>query len=211
MGKWFALLFVATFLPELCCAYFQMSKYRLNLLTDILTNSKVKNDFKTISHDDAFQLTSFWYEETKKIEYCETTNANQGVEYLYRPNRGIFENTDRLLDLRYDISKTKSQKDEHTYMIWRPKIQILIPYMHSSYENCTLISKPTLYPSFRETFYLLRVDRSDREYGVNILNIVKSPFWLDEKYNSLELMKSSLNKYLVSYLKYPQIYYVCDI
>ena len=72
-------------------------------------------------------------------------------------------------------------------------------------ENGNDNQNPLLYPSFRESIYLVSFYGDNREQGVKIKNIVKSPFWFDDDYNSTNIFKEAMTCYFVSYLKYSNI------
>lgn len=53
--------------------------------------------------------------------------------------------------------------------------------------------------------YLLCLETKDRNHKAIIKNIVRSPYWNEPKYDSLEILQFSLNSFFVNYLKYPGI------
>lgn len=183
--------------------YIHMSRLRMKLMNSILINSKVKNDFKTLEKNEAFQLSSFWYDELSKTHNSHLNDKFQGVEMLYHTTN--YENNN-LINFKYDIISNNNINER--YLIWRPKIQLCL---HESYDavNQKNYSKhnPTLYPSFRESIYLMSIESNLSEDGVKITNLVKSPFWVDNNYNSSSLFKESMDRYFISYLKYPSLEY----
>ena len=184
-------------------SYVHMSRLRTNLMNSILISSKVKKDFKALDKDEAFQLSSFWYDELIKTHQSGLNNKFMGVEMLYHSTNYESNN---LINFKYDIISDNNPNEQ--YFIWRPKIQLCL---HETYNtlNQRNYSKhnSALYPSFRESIFLMSINSEFKEEGVKITNLVKSPFWVDDNYNSSNLLKDSMNRYFISYLKYPSIEY----
>lgn len=206
--------------------YIQISSLKSKIFHKVLVNDKIKTDFKKISSNDAYQLTCFWHDElvdTLSEKIREPQNSDdQNINLLYRPSpKHIFDNSVNLTDFKYNIINDNSKKNQ--YYIWRPKVQICLPSLYGineyngDEEICKIkinediqnedICNPLLYPSFRETMYLLSIDSKNRTNGATINNIVKSPYWNEPKHNSYKVMHFSVNKYFVNYLKYNNLKY----
>ena len=69
------------------------------------------------------------------------------------------------------------------------------------------VTKTLLYPSFRETMYLLSLEARNKSEMVIINNIVQSPYWSEPKHDSYEIMQYSVRNFFVNYLKYQGLKY----
>lgn len=181
-----------------------MSRLRVNLMNCILTSSKIKHDFKTIDKNEAFQLTTFWYNELMQMQKSDIDVRYQGLKLLYQP---ISRESGDYVKFRYNIL---CNSQDEKYVIWRPKVQLSLKKTYNALsstkqENSSDNSNPLLYPSFKESIYLVSFNGDSREEGVKIKNIVKSPFWNDDDYNSTNIFKEAMTSYFVSYLKYSHI------
>jgi len=192
--------------------YIQISSLKSKIFHKILVNDKIKTDFKKISSNDAYQLACFWHDElmdTLSEKIRDTQNSDdQNINLLYKPSpKHIFDNSVNLTDFKYNIINDNAKKNE--YYIWRPKVQICLPSLYgiNEYNGDEDICNPLLYPSFRETMYLLSIDSKNRKNGATINNIVKSPYWNEPKHNSYKVMHFSVKKYFVNYLKYKNLKY----
>jgi len=185
-------------------------------------NKKIKTDFKKITSNDAYQLACFWYDELIQANTEDQFNS-QGINLLYKPTKYLFENSINLTDLKYNIMSDIDHDCQ--YYIWRPKIQICLPSLYSvnlddqddnfdngdgSYNDNTdnnRFDKTLLYPSFRETMYLLSLDMKNRSESIIINNIVESPYWNEPKHDSYEALQYSIKRFFVDYLKYSGLKY----
>ena len=192
--------------------YIQLSSLKSTMFHKILVNKKIKNDFRKITSNDAYQIASFWYDELTEGTNEEIAKNQHGINLLYRPTKNVFQTSVNLTDFKYNIISDLDNQNE--YFIWRPKIQICLPSLHSVELDNTCenkksdpIKKTLLYPSFRETMYLLSLEFPDhtRNKSVVLSNIARSPYWNDPKYDSLEVLNYSLYQYFVKYLKYPSL------
>lgn len=204
--------------------YIQLSSLKSKIFHKVLINDKIKTDFKKISSNDAYQLACFWHSElvdTISEKINEPQNSyDQNINLLYTPKH-IFDNSVNLTDFKYNIINDNSKNNQ--YYIWRPKVQICLPSLYGINEyngdedvckikinednNDEEICKPLLYPSFRETMYLLSIDTKNRKNGATINNIVKSPYWNEPKHESYKTLQFSVNNYFVNYLKYNNLKY----
>lgn len=196
------------------CGYIQLSSLKSKMFHKILVHQKIKGDFRKITSNDAYQIASFWYNELSEANNENILKREHGIDLLYRPTKPVFETSVNLTDFKYNIISDVNNKNE--YYIWRPKIQICLPSLQSVVDarknednNENIKSedsqKTLLYPSFRETMFLLSLDSPDqyRNKGAIICNIARSPYWNEPKYNSLKVLNYSLHQYFVKYLKYP--------
>lgn len=194
-------VFISTIMLPYVEGYIYMSRLRMNLMNSILINSKVKNDFKWLDHDEAKLLTSFWYEELTKSQNSHIDDSLQGVELLFRHTN---KENNNLINMKYKLVCNIENNDK--YLVWRPKIQLFLQGVYDMLHSTNNYTHDTLlYPSFRESIFLISVSCDKREDSVKVTNLVKSPFWTDDNYNSDELLKNSMKKYFVSYLKYKSI------
>ena len=188
--------------------YVQLSSLKAKLFHKILTNNKIKTDFKKITSNDAYQLSCFWHDELLQTTKEESRQC-QGINLLYQPTNHIFKNSVNLTDIKYHI--ISDVENNHCYYIWRPKIQICLPSMYAIIikddESNSNLQKTLLYPSFRETMYLLSVETNDRSKNAIITNIVQSPYWNEPQYDSYNILQFSLKSFFVNYLKYPSLEY----
>lgn len=196
--------FVFLLYLQLVDSYIHMSRLRVNLMNCILTSPKIKHDFKTIDKNEAFQLTSFWYNELMQMQKSDIDVWYQGLKLLYQP---ISRESDDYINFKYNIL---CNSQDEKYVIWRPKVQLSLEKTYNALsatkqENSSDNSNPLLYPSFRESIYLVSFYGYNREEGVKIKNIVKSPFWIDDDYNSTNIFNEAMTSYFVSYLKYSNI------
>ena len=188
--------------------YIQLSPLKSKMFHKVLVNNKIKRDFKKISSNDAYQVVCFWQDELTRST-LEENNKNQQIRLLYEPtSKHIFDNSVNLTDFKYNIISDIHHKNH--YYIWRPKIQICLPLPDSieidKSEN--EFNKTQLYPSFRETMYLLSLEvKKNRQESAIVNNIVLSPYWNEPKHNSYEIMQNSVKRYFVNYLKYPGLKY----
>ena len=194
--------------------YVQLSSLKSKMFHKILVNKKIKNDFKKITSNDAYQLTSFWNDEL--VNACsEESRQSQNINFLYRPDSHYLKNSVNLTDFKYNIISDTDQKN--SYYIWRPKIQICLPSLYNiqSADNEDDIKynsqKTLLYPSFRETMYVLCLTMEDCFEIVTINNIVQSPYWNEPKHNSYEILQFSIEQYFVKYLKHSGLEYKHNI
>lgn len=208
------MLILFSFHSSFSSGYIQLSSLKTRVFHKILVNKKIKTDFKRITSNDAYQLASFWYSELAKAN-AEESYKSRGINLLYRPTKYIFDNSINLTDVKYNI--ISDDEDEYQYYIWRPKVQICVPSLYSakndeesnaannndSNEN----QKTLLYPSFRETMYLLSLDMKDRTKKASVNNIVQSPYWNEPWRDSYEILQCSVNQFFVDYLKYPGLEY----
>jgi len=198
------LSFVFLLSLQLVDGYIHMSRLRVNLMNCILTSPKIKHDFKTIDKNEAFQLSSFWYNELMQMQRSDIDERHRGLKLLYEPT--ICESSD-YVNFKYNIlCNNQCEK----YVIWRPNVQLSLEKTYNALstteqENGNDNQNPLLYPSFRESIYLVSFYGDNREQGVKIKNIVKSPFWFDDDYNSTNIFKEAMTCYFVSYLKYSNI------
>lgn len=175
---------------QIVSSYMHPSNFRSNIVNSILINSKIKNDFKKLNKDEALKLTSFWYNEINQSQF----NEQSSTDHDYDP-----EHNNILKQILVDCGA-----DDIRYLIWRPKIQICMT--GSSYTDAPNPNHDALlYPSFRETICLIEVKSSERQNGILVSRIIKSPFWVEDTNNSEELLKTSLHHYFISFLKYPFI------
>jgi hypothetical protein len=188
--------------------YIHFESLKAKIFHKILVNKKIKTDFKEIEPQDAYQLACFWYDE---LSYANSKKSydSQGIDLLYRPTKHIFENSVNLTDIKYNI--LINNETDQQYFIWRPKIQINLSSLHSmniaTDNNDSVNESTTIYPSFRETMYLLSLNTKEDINIVTINNIVQSPYWNEHKDISNEIFESSLEKYFVKYLKYSGLNY----
>lgn len=196
--------------------YIQLSALKSKMFHKILVNQKIKNDFRKITSNDAYQIASFWYDELAETNAEEIAKKQHSINLLYRPRKPVFESSVNLTDFKYNIISDVDNQNE--YYIWRPKIQICLPSLHSVNELCKhedededakseCIKKTLLYPSFRETMFLLSLEsrQNDRNKCANIVNIAQSPYWHEPKCDSLDILNYSLHQYFVKYLKYSNL------
>lgn len=108
--------------------YIQLSSLKTKMFHKVLTNKKIKKDFKKITSNDAYQIASFWHDELTEINQEEKTKYLQGINLFYRSTRSVFETSVNLTDFKYVIISDTEKKNE--YFIWRPKIQICLPTLH---------------------------------------------------------------------------------
>lgn len=191
----------------LSSGYIQLSSLKSKLFHKVLINSKIKSDFKKITSNDAYQVACFWHDEL--VQACSDEERNHQISsLLYRPtSKHIFDNSVNLTDFKYSIISDVENKNQ--YYIWRPKIQICLPSLRSIEidKRRDEIKKTLLYPSFRETMYLLSLEaRNDSETAI-INNIVQSPYWSEPKYDSYKIMQYSVDNFFVGYLKYRGLKY----
>jgi len=188
--------------------YVQLSSLKEKLFHKILTNNKIKTDFKKITSNDAYQLSCFWHDELLETTKEESRQLRD-MNLLYQPKNNIFKNSVNLTDIKYNI--ISDVENNNCYYIWRPKIQICLPSMYAIIikddENNSNIKQTLLYPSFRETMYLLSVEMTDRSKPAIITNIVKSPYWNEPHYDSYNILQFSLESFFVNYLKYQSLEY----
>lgn len=202
------------FKTHFSCGYIQLSSLKSKMFHKILVHQRIKNDFRKITSNDAYQIACFWYDELSETNNEEFLKTQHGIDLLYRPTKAVFDTSVNLTDFKYSIISDIDHKNE--YYIWRPKIQICLPSLHSvdhfpknedTDENTKSanIQKTLLYPSFRETMFLLSLESPEhsRNKCVSLSNIARSPYWNEPKYNSLEVLNYSLYQYFVKYLKYP--------
>ena len=191
----------------LSSGYIQLSSLKSKLFHKVLINSKIKSDFKKITSNDAYQVACFWHDEV--VRACsEEERKHQSISLLYRPtSKHIFDNSVNLTDFKYNIISDVDHKNQ--YYIWRPKIQICLPSLRSMEIDKTTneVTKTLLYPSFRETMYLLSLKARNKSEMVIINNIVQSPYWSEPKHDSYEIMQYSVQNFFVSYLKYQGLKY----
>ena len=192
------------------CGYIQLSSLKSKIFHRILVNQKIKNDFRKITSNDAYQIASYWYNELSETSCKEMDKTQHSINLLYRPTKSVFETSVNLTDFKYNIISDIDNKNE--YYIWRPKIQICLPSLHTVNEADKNVKndglqKTLLYPSFHETMFLLSLENPDhyRNKPVTLSNIARSPYWNEPKYDSLEVLNYSLKKYFVNYLKYPNL------
>ena len=192
--------------------YIQLSTLKSKMFHKILVNQKIKNDFRKITSNDAYKIASFWHDELTETNNEMYNNQNR-IDLLYNPTKSVFETSVNLTDFKYNIINDADNINE--YYIWRPKIQICLPFLHSVDETIVNqdcknegIKKTLLYPSFCETMFLLLLESPDRYRNkcATLSNIARSPYWNEPKYDSLELLNYSLKKYFVNYLKYPRLH-----
>ena len=213
------LLFYSTLLfsqTSRCCGYIQLSSLKSKMFHKIMIHHRIKSDFRKITSNDAYQISSFWHDELSETNSEELFKGEHDIGLLYRPTRSVFETSANLTDFKYNIINDVDNKNE--YYIWRPKIQICLPSLRSvvdvqkneeESENAKSedIKKTLLYPSFRETMFLLSLDSPDhhRNKCATLGNIALSPYWNEPKCDSYEILNDSLYKYFVKYLKYPYL------
>ena len=186
--------------------YIQLSSLKSKMFHKVLINNKIKTDFKKITSNDAYQIVCFWQDELIKTN-SEENNKNQHNGLLYRhTSKHVFDNSVNLTDFKYNIISDIYHKNE--YYIWRPKIQICLPLAHSIQQiDENEINKTQLYPSFRETMYLLSLETTNRSENAIVNNIVQSPYWNEPKQDSYEIMQHSVKTFFVNYLKYSGLKY----
>lgn len=195
-----------------CClsissGYIQLSSLKTKMFHKIFVNKRIKNDFKKITSNDAYQLVSFWQDELIRAT-SEEDCRNQNIGLLYKPvSKHIFDNSVNLTDFKYNII---SDIDHiNNYYIWRPKIQICLPLPYSikidKGENH--LKNTQLYPSFRETMYLFSLKTMNNHDKAIINNIVQSPYWNEPKHDSYKIMQYSLKTFFIDYLKYSSLKY----
>ena len=210
---------------HLSFSYIQLSSLKSKMFHKILVNKKIKTDFKKITSNDAYQLACFWYDELAQAN-TEDQFKSQGINLLYRPTKHVFENSINLTDFKYNIISDIDHDCQ--YYIWRPKIQICLPSLYSvniddqddKFDNGdnsdngdnddtdnNRFQKTLLYPSFRETMYLLSLDMNNRSKPITINNIVESPYWNEPKHDSYEILQCSIERFFVDYLKYSGLKY----
>lgn len=203
MSKVIYFVFISTIILPYVEGYIYMSRLRMNLMNSILINTKIKNDFKWLDHDEAMLLTSFWQKELINSQTSHIDDSVQDVDMLFRD---INKENNNLINMKYRLICNRENNDK--YLIWRPKIQLFLQGVYDMLHNTDNNTRHTLlYPSFRESIFLILISCDKREDGVKVINLVKSPFWTDDNYNSDELLKGSMKKYFVSYLKYKSIEY----
>jgi len=198
-------------LLKLCECYVQLSTLKSSLFHKIMINNKIKKDFKKITSTDAYQLASFWHDELLHITSTENKDEHQDIGFLYKPTNEIFKSSLNLTDFKYGV--ISDVENENTYYIWRPKIQICLPCLNSIQINeadMDNFQKPLLYPSFRETMYLLSLNLTSRTSCAIVNNIVQSPYWNEPLHDSYKTMQTSMEQYFVGYLKYRGLSYVSD-
>ena len=192
----------------LLSGYVQLSSLKSKIFHKILTNKKIKTDFKKITSNDAYQLSSFWHDELLQTTKDEA-RQHHGISLLYQPTNHIYKNSVNLTDMKYNIISDIENK--HCYYIWRPKIQICLPSMYAirikDDESNSELKRTLLYPSFRETMYLISVEMNNHSNGAIIANIVQSPYWNEPQYDSYDILQFSLENFFVNYLKYPSLKY----
>ena len=203
--RMFGVLFCLVLNSYLSCGYIQLSSLKSKMFHKILINKKIKTDFKKITSNDAYHIASFWYDELAVVNREELTYQDQGINLLYRPPSHVFETSVNLTDFKYSIISDVENKSE--YFIWRPKIQICLPSLHAIETNndesvkSEELKNTLLYPSFRETMYLLSLDHVNMSSSASVTNIARSPYWCDPKYDSLETLHYSVKNFFVNYLK----------
>lgn len=195
-----------------CSGYFQLSSLKSKMFHKILVNENIQTDFTKLTSNDAYQLACFWCDELAQAN-TEESFTSQGINLLYRPTKHVFEKSINLTDFKYNI--VSDVEHEQQYYIWRPKIQICLPSPYSTKidEQDDDISESddnkcrgaSLYPSLRETMYLLSLNMKDRSKPVIINKSVQSPYWNEPKYDSFEILQNSLQQFFVVYLKYPGV------
>lgn len=182
-------------------AYVKLTALKTKLFHKIMINSKVNQDFKQLSPQDASQLASFWHDELMHANTSPNI-PNPDMRCLYNAHIKDSEVQNNLTDFKYEVQVDINQINK--YYIWRPKIQICLPSLHSVSIVDSNINKTLLYPSFRETMYLFSIV-CDKSNGVTIKSIVQSPYWHDLKHESYDILQNSLKEYFMEKLKYPKI------
>ena len=83
--------------------YIQLSSLKSKMFHKILVNQKIKNDFRKITSNDAYQIASFWYDELVETNAEEIAKKQHSINLLYRPRKPVFESSVNLTDFKYNI------------------------------------------------------------------------------------------------------------
>lgn len=193
--------------------YIHMNNFKTKLITNIKVDKIIKTDFKKLNNNDAYKLMEYWHNEIKQASYMKYDFDTTNMNYLYESDDGDSEynefkskNLRNLTSIKYNLLFNKNNKNN--LFVWRPNIEIDISRL-SLYEITSKTMHNTLlYPSIRESIYFVEIDMTNRNYGVIVKNIVKTPYLYNDNYNSYDILIESLNKYFISYLKYPNVFFV---
>ena len=193
--------------------YINMNNFKTNLITNIKVDKTIKKDFKKLNNNDAYKLMEYWHNEIKQASYMKYDFDTTNINYLYEYDDDDLEynefkskNLRNLTVIKYNLLFNKNNKNN--WFIWRPNIEIDISRLCLYDISCKIMHNALLYPSIRESIYFVEIDMTNRSYGVIVKNIVKTPYWYNDIYDSSDILVDSLNKYFVSYLKYPEIFFL---
>ena len=192
--------------------YVHMNTLKMNLINNIKQDEIIKKDFKQLNNESSYELISYWHDEIRRASYfrydLDTTNMN----YLYdleednSLNEYRSKNLKNLTNIKYNLLFDK--KNDTSWIVWRPNIEICLSRLCLYDMTYKVMHNTLLYPSIREYIYLIEIDMSSRTKPVIIKNILKNPYWYNERYDCLDILQESLDKYFISYLKYLNIIFL---
>lgn len=183
-------------------AYIYHNHISLKMPYNLHYTSTISNDVKIIDMDDAYKLSSFWYEELKyqqKYEEQEQTDTfnRRNIKYLYSNNNDDYLNMNNMMNFKYNVETNNLNTNE--YIIWKPKIK---PQFMNEKKTNSLF-----YPCFRQCMCLIGFQRSFND--IYIENMIYSPFWKGDVRYIQKKTKTTLIDYFLSELKYREIHF-CD-
>jgi hypothetical protein len=166
----------------------------LNQPYEIQYNANSAKDFKKIDEQDAYHLSSFWYEQLK-VSQDYHNEPMQNIQYLYSNIDDDYLKMSNMMSLKYNIKTDDSHCNE--YMIWKPKLK---PHLMKDVRENSIF-----YPCFRQTMCLICFKRITN--SVYVENIIYTPFWQGDTNQINKKAKSIIVQHFLEYLKHYEIYF----
>ncbi len=156
---------------------------------------RCSKDIKIINKDDAYKLTSHWYNEMKDQQYYATSidNDRQDIQYLYTNEKKDYIQMSNMMTIYYDFESDKSHHME--YLIWKPRIKPV--FIDEPRQNSIF------YPSFRQTMCLVSFECNKNE--IRIDSLIYSPFWVGDTNMIQKKSKAFLVDYFIEYMKHNEV------
>ena len=175
-------------------AYIYHNHLALKMPYDLCHHPRTSKDIKIIDEDDAYKLSTFWYEELKYQQQYDGSSL-QNIELLYTNTNDDYLKMNQMMTFHYNLEKDEEKKNE--YLVWKPKVKP--QFMNEQRQNSIF------YPCFRQTMCLICFQRSYNDIHVD--NLIYTPFWKGDINIIQKKAKSTLIDYFLGYLKHRELHF----